>query len=172
VIKHLTALLAIFLCVSTAANARCTGSDAFETMLGDDRNLFDAEIAAFPYGKGRYWEVTKDGKRSVLIGTFHVPDTRITHLHPSLVEEISGASILLVELSHADEKHMETALAADPSIMFDLSGKQLRDDLSAEHWDELPLRSTSCSLGLRASPSRCRPACSNKWQQAKKSWTK
>lgn len=144
--RLLASIVTLCLIGSAAASADCTGKNAFDTMLGGETAAFEEGIAEFPYGNGRYWEITKNGKRSVLIGTFHVPDPRVATLSDALINEITNASVLFVELNAADEKAMQASLAQDPSIIFDLTGKQLRNDLSEGDWAELVTRAQSAGI--------------------------
>lgn len=145
-IKRLTAATALLLCFASTANAVCSGTSNLDAVIGDARAEFEAKADAFAYGDGRYWEVTKGGKRSVLIGTYHLADPRTAFISPAMKREIEAASVLMLEVTEAEKTKMQSDLAANPEQILNLEGPRLKDHLSAAEWNELVARAQEVGI--------------------------
>lgn len=146
VIKFVATLAAMLAFSLQIASAKCSGENVLDDILGDSRAEFEQEASDYPYGQGRYWEAMRDGKRTVLIGTFHVSDPRITAISPQMRQEIENASMLLVEIPHAEKAGMESELQNHMDLLFNLDGPRLKDQLAPNEWDELVERGRAAGI--------------------------
>ncbi len=145
-IKRLTAVATLFLSISSAANAACSGTSNLDAVIGDAQAEFEAKADAFAHGDGRHWEVTKDGKRSVLIGTYHLADPRTAFISTAMQREIEAASVLMLEVTEAEKARMQTDLATNPEQVLNLGATRLKDHLSDAEWDELVSRAAAIGI--------------------------
>ena len=137
-IRNLATLLTCFtLGLTGTSYAECVGTDQ---LLGADPSVqkrMATEAAAQLYPEGRYWEVEKNGRSSVLFGTFHSPDADIAIVPDALAERIENARVLYVEMSQAEEQRMQRAMILNPSMMLNPDGRSIRPYFSDEEWEDL-----------------------------------
>jgi len=139
-------VIAAMLCVGDAAIARCVGESNLDQVVGADAAEFKAKADAFLHGDGRHWEVTKDGKRSVLIGTYHLPDPRTAFISPAMQREIENASILMLEVTSQDKAQLQSELATNPEQVLNLGPTRLKDHLSDAEWSVLTARAEEVGI--------------------------
>lgn len=135
--RSLAILLAAFL--PGLAFANCNGVDQLPMIQRDDPAGYEKLMSAaqtMPNGQGVFWKVTKgDLAPSYLIGTNHVVSEAAKAVIGDFKSAVSGARVLMVELTKAEEEEMQQALATDPSLIFDTSGRTLVDYLPPEEHD-------------------------------------
>ena len=137
-IRNFATLLTCFtLGLTGTARAECTGTDQ---LLGADPAILqrlETEAAAQPFPNGRYWEVEKNGRSSVIFGTFHSPDADIAVVPDALASRIEAARVLYVEMTYAEEQRMQRAMILNPSLMLNADGRSIRPYFSENEWDML-----------------------------------
>lgn len=119
--RRLTALGILLLLLPGAAHAECAGTDLMVQLSRDDPAAH-AEVlergGAVPNGEGRFWRVERAGvPPSFLFGTFHTTGLGPDTLPPEVGEAMTGARLMLVELTPEEEAAMQARIASDPAFI-------------------------------------------------------
>ncbi len=130
----LAGLLAL-LATALPAAATCDGPSLRDRLSPAELRALDAAVAATPYGQGRFWTASKEGRRITLAGTIHIHDPRLGALGRRLDDALAGAELLLLEMTPAEEARMQKALATDPGRLFVTAGPTLPERLDEATWD-------------------------------------
>ena len=120
-----------------AAWSACQGRDLLAGFSAAERAALEAASAAHPHAEGRFFEVSRDGARSVLFGTMHMTDPQIATPPPALEAEIETARVLMLEVTRAEEARMQAAMMRDPSLIIARDGARLRPHLTDAEWAAL-----------------------------------
>ncbi len=134
------------------AAAQCVGSDLFAALANDEPQRH-AEILAkartVPNGQGKFWRVERPGiAPSYLFGTFHDTGAGAEALDPAVEQALSGARLMLVELTDAEEAEMKTRMATDPGFILSRSGNGIIAQLSEAERATAGERLAERGLGL------------------------
>ncbi|MCJ8138736.1 TraB/GumN family protein [Falsirhodobacter halotolerans] len=133
--KHL--VLAAALLVAPPAFALCEGKNLIDALPADQRAALDAATAAHPHPDGTVWQATKDDRRIVVIGTYHLNDLRMEDWAAGLAPHLDGATHLLVEAGPEEEAALARHMAEHPEAMSVMSGPTLPERLPPAEWDAL-----------------------------------
>lgn len=130
------ALLAVLLfgLVPLVAEARCEGRDLIPTLPEAERAGILARAAAAPFPEGNLWRADRDGAVVHLVGTFHIGDGRMGAMMRGIGPLVEASSLVLVEVTAAEEQALQAAMIADPGLAFLTSPPTLRDMLSEAEW--------------------------------------
>ncbi|MDU8909656.1 TraB/GumN family protein [Aestuariicoccus sp. MJ-SS9] len=132
--RFLTACLIWVL--ASAASAQCTGTDLRPTLTGAERTELTAATAAAPYTSGNHWRAERDGEVLHVIGTMHLGDPRLDGPTARLAPVVENAALLLLEITKAEEKELQKAIATDPG-MITLRDTSLPELMDAAAWQTL-----------------------------------
>ena len=97
-LKFLTLLIPILFATALIAET-CRGENLLGRLSDRDRAAVDEATAKVPYAQGIHFEVTRDGKRSVLYGTFHMPEEILGPTPPAILTEIAAARVFVMEIT-------------------------------------------------------------------------
>lgn len=122
---------------AVAPSAACAGRDLLAEVPAADLAEIRARADAAPYSRGILWQATKGDQRIVIAGTYHFGDRRHDATLTRLGPEIARAATVLVEAGPDEEKQLEEALRADPTLMSDPTGPTLPERLDAADWKRL-----------------------------------
>lgn len=117
------------------ALAACDGPDFLTGITRADPGIaqrLDAETAATPFAKGRFWRIEKDGRVSHAFGTFHSPAPAIARIPVEIEAALDGARVLLVEVLPEEQERMQALMAQDPGLVMNLTGRPLTAFLGPE----------------------------------------
>jgi uncharacterized protein len=121
----------------TVATAECVGSDLLANAPASVIERMERDAAAQPFPEGRFWEVEKDGKTSVLFGTFHSPDDDISSIPAPLADRIAASDRLLIEMTRPEEQRMQRAMLLNPGMIINPGGQSIRPYFTDEEWTQL-----------------------------------
>ncbi len=119
------AVLLLAVSLFSSADARCRGKDLLRNASPAFLAQLDKATARHPFSKGRYWEVSKNGKTSWIIGTIHLEDRRTKDVPKFFARKLRTARLLQKELTQvlsfkinlADvQKREETKKKKQPSV--------------------------------------------------------
>lgn len=132
-------ILACFICLTTPALAlaKCAGTDLAEGWSTAFRADVDQRLADVPFAEGRMYEVQRGGAASTLFGTLHLPDADVATPSAALMDRLTAARELIVEVTREEEKRMMRKAMLNPGLFLAEGNRRLRDNLSLSEWDNL-----------------------------------
>ena len=150
--RRLTALGLLLLFLPGAAVAECGGADLMEQLRQEDP-ASHADVLergrAVPNGEGRFWRVERDGvPPSYLFGTFHTTGLGPESLPPEVGEAMTGARLMLVELTPEQEAAMQARIASDPAFIMSPEDNGVISALSDDERDSAGLRLAERGIAL------------------------
>lgn len=151
-LRRTAMLLAALLAVAAPGQAGvppCGGRDLIAEAPAARRAELQARVAAVPYARGILWQARRGDARLILAGTYHFTDPRHAAVAGRLRPAIAHAATLLVEAGPAEERALERALRADPTLMTDPDGPGLDRRLSPRDWQRL-----SAAMAARGVPPK------------------
>lgn len=95
--KRILSLLAVFALTATQAHATCRGSNLYKTTPDSFKKSVETRLAKTPNAQGIYWEVSKKGKTSWIIGTIHITDKRVSTPPAFFRQKIQNARVFQME---------------------------------------------------------------------------
>lgn len=116
--------------------AACAGQDLRTSLTPREQALFDARLAETPYAEGNHWRATRGDEILHLIGTVHLSDSRLDGPAARLTPLIQNASLLLLEMTKAEEAELQNALVTRTDMLL-LPDSTLPDLLSEQDWKTL-----------------------------------
>ncbi len=119
------------------ALALCQGQSLLGDLRADQVEALDASVEGRPYARGRLWEVTRDGKSSLILGTIHLPDPELSKVPEAVAERLKTARILFLEIDKPEEQRMQRALMLNPSLSYYSGPERLSDHFSGDEWARL-----------------------------------
>lgn len=126
----------LWLGLSQAAFAQCTGQDLRETMRPEERARLDARVAAMPYATGNRWRAERDGEVIHLVGTMHLSDPRLDAPLERLRPVIAGAGAVLLEMPQAEQAALMQSLSSRPELLL-LTEQTLPELMQETDWQAL-----------------------------------
>ena len=139
--KKIIVLLVLFQCLALSAEARCRGKDILNRMDPVFLSSLQKATDSHPCAVGRYWEITKDGKTSWVIGTAHLDDRRIKRVPRFFSKKIRKARVVQVEATpaqmHEYLRFKEKQKQANIKKALRNSGKPTRSYFSTEEWKDI-----------------------------------
>lgn len=133
--RLITALLtSLALLAAQPALAACRGDDLRETLTSDERAWLEAELAGMPHAEGNHWRATRGGTAVHLVGTMHLDDPRHAAVMDRLGPLVDNAVALLVEMTPAEQRRLQRAMADDPGLLTLTEGPTLIDRLPEDDW--------------------------------------
>lgn len=138
----LVTLFAAVLCVSAAATqagtnkSGCSGTDLLaqlETTEPQDFSEVMKEARKTANDGAVLWRISRKGiAESYLFGTLHVTDERVTKLSKTVLEAISHARVVALEVADVAPGALSAAIAKSPKLMMFSDGRQLDQLISPE----------------------------------------
>lgn len=119
------------------AGAVCVGDNLFNALAPEQQARLTADANAAPWAEGLVFGATKGAQQLTLIGTYHMPDDRVTGFLDTLTPALDGAKALLVEAGPEEQKTLKDAMSSDPDLTFITSGPTLPEQLSDADWQRL-----------------------------------
>lgn len=157
--RHLAAGLGVAVLMGLTvggAAAGCTGTDLIAAMPQPARAALQAEAAAVPFSRGLVWQASKGPAQLLVVGTYHLDDTRHEDLAERLRPALREADMLLVEAGPDEQARLKSALMGNPSLTIDTSGPPLSDRLGEAAWAQM--REAMAARGIPAAvAARMRP---------------
>ena len=117
--------------------AECPRVTPFDDLPKAHQAELQEAAAQEPFSEGVFWRVQKGSLTSYVIGTYHLPDTRVAPLVDQVARILPDLEQLLVEANRDTQSSFETLLASDPSYAFIVEGPTLIDRLTPEEWTKL-----------------------------------
>lgn len=100
-----------------------------------DLSALSDAVDQHPFPRGVYWRISKGDASSILYGTVHVGDDRIS-IPPSLTDAIAASRALYLEVD--DEQMMDlSVLLSRLDVIFQIDGPDLRPMFTPQEWDLL-----------------------------------
>lgn len=115
--------------------ALCEGASFLDRLSAQEVAVMDSRVAQTPYPEGLIWQARKGDDRLFIVGTMHIYDPRLEDILAPLAPQIAAADLLLVEATPAEEAAMQSAMAADPDMIFLTTGPTLPELLDEATWD-------------------------------------
>lgn len=143
------------------AAAACGGIDRLAELAAEhpaEYRAIESLAAQVPNGQGVFWRVERAGAgTSWLLGTFHDTEIAAEPLDPKVQAALTGARVMLVEISAAEMGRMQARMASDPGFAVDPNGTGLAARLAPE--DRAAAEAALARRGLSlALVDRLRPA--------------
>lgn len=123
-----------WLVAALPAAALCTGASLIDRLTDAERARLDAAVAGIPHPRGLIFRATRGDDEAVLIGTMHIHDPRLDAIEAVAAPHLSGADLLMLEMTPDEEREMMQAMTADPDLAFISEGDTL-PVLLGEDWD-------------------------------------
>lgn len=130
-------LALLILALASPAAAECSGRNLIDALQGPDRKALDEAVAVQPYAQGNVWRATRGAQEIVLVGTYHLNDTRLDAQMTALLPLLDDATILLVEAGPEEEKALVAHMAENPGLTIITDGPTLPEQLSQPDWTAL-----------------------------------
>ena len=124
----------LFSFLATTVAAECTGVSQFDALPAAEQSRLRAKAELTPHASGLLWQVEKNGHRSYIIGTLHLPVPQLASINSQVGELMLDTDQLLLELTLDAEKSFQAALTSDPSLFLITEGPSLIDRLGEEAW--------------------------------------
>ena len=134
-ITAFTPALFVSLFMGLPLAAQCVPADMRTTLSDAERLAVQQEVADIPYGVGRAFEATRGDASLFLFGTFH--SEAAGDMPAALTSAIANADRVFVEVTAADNAAFQEQMQRDPSIIMDLDGPGLQQDLTEQDWAAL-----------------------------------
>lgn len=115
---RLGAFVFLALLVPALASAQCVGRDLFENLDEDVRTGLYARAHAVPHAEGNLWRATRAGEELVLVGTFHLGDSRHDATMARLAPHLARAATLLVEAGPKEQEALQDVMVSQSEAMF------------------------------------------------------
>ncbi len=173
--------VSFWLGATSVSAGQCAGSDLFAALAKDEPQRHAQILAkahAVPNGQGKFWRVERVGSPpSWLFGTFHDTGAGAQALAPPVEQALTGARLMLVELTDAEEAEMQTRMASDPGFILSQTDNgviaQLTEGERAAAAKRLAERGLNLEIAARLKPwmlftSLALPACMIREAQAGK----
>lgn len=128
--------LSLWLCAALPALALCAGTDLRDGLSGDETAALADRLDGAPFAEGNHWRATKDDEVLHLIGTVHVTDARLDPVARRLAPLISEASLLLLEMTAAEQAQLAAAMATRPELLV-MPDASLPDLMPEADWQAL-----------------------------------
>ncbi|MEM8787410.1 MAG: TraB/GumN family protein [Pseudomonadota bacterium] len=135
--RRLATLLLVLLLPAQLAWAACAGRDLSGDWDAAFRAQLDARVAHVPFAEGRFWEVRKAGRSSVLFGTIHMAEDDIATPPPALAQRIRTADEVFVEVTRAEEQRLMRKMILNPGFILNPEQPPTSATLSAQEWQVL-----------------------------------
>ncbi len=117
------------------AYAICEGDNLIDALPAQERKVLYDRADTMPYSTGILYRATRGNTEITWFGTYHFKH-ELTETHLELVKPLmADADQIYLEVSNADTKRMERAMADDPSIMFITEGPTLPELLGDQDWE-------------------------------------
>ncbi|SNR47680.1 TraB/GumN family protein [Puniceibacterium sediminis] len=133
---RLLAPLLLCLGLAGAASAQCAGKDLRQDLSEQERTELRAIVSATPYPVGNHWRAVRGDQVIDLIGTVHLDDPRLDAPAGRIRSLIENASVVLLEMSAAEQAEMTAELSSDPEILL-LSDTTLPELMDEDSWQTL-----------------------------------
>lgn len=104
--KYILAACAALALFATSADARCTGSNLYNSTSASFKASVDKRLAKLPFSEGVYREISKGGKTSWIIGTIHITDTRVSKPPAFFRQKIQNARVFQMEATPAQDNEV------------------------------------------------------------------
>ncbi len=117
----------------------CEGQNVLEERPAEYLERLEAAVAKQPYNKGRFFEVSRNGAKSILFGTIHLPDPDVAIIPPRLEMEIRRSSKVFIEITQHEEQRMQKAFLLEPSLIRNDDGRRISELVSRAELDALTL---------------------------------
>lgn len=119
-----------------SADAGCAGRSLLPELraaLGADFAAAEARAAAAPNAEGLLWRIETPGVApSYLFGTVHLTEVDGVAPPAAALARLDAARALLIEIDDAEQQEMAAAIAGNPGLIVDTSGRTLDEDLTPE----------------------------------------
>jgi uncharacterized protein len=120
--------------VALPAAALCDGPSLLDRLSGAERAALDERVAATPFSEGLLWTARRDDKTLTIAGTIHIYDERLEAIAAQLEDAITGADLLMLEMTPSQEEEMQQLLLAEPDRVFITEGPTLPELLDEDTW--------------------------------------
>lgn len=122
---------------ASGLQADCSGPSDFDALPPETQSQLRAKADLAPHASGLLWRVERNGHRSYIIGTLHLPVPRLAAINTQVGELMLNTDQLLLELTLDAEKTFQAALTSDPSLFLITEGPSLIDRLGEEAWTKV-----------------------------------
>lgn len=127
-------LIALFTLVGLPAAAECTGISYLDQLDATQTAALDAAVADIPYAQGLIWQARKDDREITLAGTMHIYDRRLEPIRDALYPAVTGADLILLEATPAEERALQELMTTQPDVLFITDGPTLPELLDEDTW--------------------------------------
>lgn len=118
----------------------CGTDDLIERLAPEERARLDSLVAEHPYAEGTMFRAEKDGREVIVVGTIHIPDTRLAGMVEKVQPYLQEADLLILEATEDDEAGIQTLAASNPGMFFITEGPTLIDLLKPDEWTKVTER--------------------------------
>lgn len=130
-------LAALMFLIPAVTLAACAGHDLAQDWDPEFAARVSARAAATPFGEGRMYEVQRDGAASTLFGTLHLTDDDVANPPNALLDRLTNARQLIVEVTREEEKRMMRKIILNPGLFLAKDSVRLQSSLSVSEWRDL-----------------------------------
>lgn len=127
----------LFCTLGSPLLALCGGETYFNRLTPDQTAQLEAEANGIAYGKGTLWQATRGAVQITLIGTMHINDPRLNHIHAKIRDTVQAADLILLEATPAEEAQVLAYMSKNADILFIQDGPTLPERLDAATWDKV-----------------------------------
>jgi len=133
--RLVTCLAALTFCAfASLAHARCIGTDLIASLPQAERSAIATAAGQSPFAEGNFWRASRGKQVIHLVGTYHLPDPRHSHLLARAAPLLEPGTRLLVEAGPEEETRLKAELMRRPEFMFLTEGPTLPELLGEADW--------------------------------------
>jgi uncharacterized protein len=130
-------ILTSCLLLPTWAYSACGPGDLRASLSQEQRSELEDRIGGQPYASGNHWRATRGDQTIHVIGTLHLPNSRMVAIVERLRPIIEHADLLMTEITKDGKAALEKEVAAKPELAFLTEGPTLIDLLEPEVWQRV-----------------------------------
>lgn len=138
------------------ALAACAGRNLIDDMAPAERATLERLVASHPYSTGNLWQAVRGSQTVHVIGTVHVPDSRLAAILDRTRGLVAAADLLILETTTTEQSDMQRRMLETPEIAYLTEGPTLIDLLGEDTWaiaaEELNARGIPPFIGAKFRP--------------------
>lgn len=141
-------LSCLFLGLSTVSGMAqtCGTEDLIQTLTEEERARLDRLVAPHPYAEGSLFRAVKGNDSAIVVGTIHIPDSRLAAIAETVRPHVEGADLLILEATSEQQSGVQALATRKPDMFFLTEGPTLIDLLTEDEWASVTERLSALGI--------------------------